>query len=258
MTTGVTIAYSNNEAMGYRQWCYYVLVGGTTYFYALADTGLGLRIFSSAITPASWTAAAQAATAWTEITTFLKQPNNDHALIGVTNLERNGRTILYATSYTGRVYAFDAATYTWLNNGFPAFSFGGNAHSLRGILPVPSSRANCLAPDGWQKATNSLNPGIAFHVGSPAVQLSLGYTGQAWNLNGAQVIANATYGCVPGKFGPLFVRSCDPGSGWPAFVPLSCSACTAAAGSYCPAGSITGAGVPCRAGSYCAGGAAQP
>jgi hypothetical protein len=262
-TTGVTIAYTNQAAMGYRGYLYVIPPGSRTYYYVLADLGFGLHVFfSSTLDAATWTPARQAAANWAELYNFHHAPNNDHALIGVTSIEVNGRTIIYASSKTGRIYSFDLLTLQWLNNGFPVFSFGGNGlsgtfHSYRGMAdaPAPDSRSIfCFTPPGYQMTSNMQNPGTAFINKNLVIINSTFSTNWARN---AQLYTSVLLGCMPGFFGPPVNSSCHSVTGWNTNYNTTCLPCTANAGFYCPPGSTMPSGVICPPGFVCPGGSSD-
>ena len=262
-TTGVTIAYSNQGAMGYRGWLYVIPPGSNTYYYVLADSGFGLHVFfSSTLTAANWSPANQAAGFWTERYNFHHAPSNDHALVGVTSVEVNGRTIVYASSKTGRIYSFDLMTQQWLNNGFPIVKFGGDGvlgsyHSFRGMAnaPAPDSRSIfCFTPPGYQMTSNIQHPGTAF------INKNMVIVGSTFSTNwapNAKLYTSVTLGCMPGFYGPTLTSTCDSRTGWNTSYIPSCVACTANAGNYCPPGSTLPSGILCPAGFVCTGGSSD-
>jgi hypothetical protein len=262
-TTGVTIAYTNQAAMGYRGYLYVIPPGSSAYYYVLADSGYGLHVhYASTLTAAAWTPALQAAGSWVELYKFHHAPNNDHALVGVTSVEVNGRTIIYVSSKTGRIYSFDLLTLQWLNNGFPVYNFGGNGllgsyHSYRGMTnaPAPDSRSIfCFTPPGYQMTSNMQNPGTAFINKNLVIVNS--YFSSNWAPN-AKLYTSVTLGCMPGFYGPQVNTTCDSLTGWSTTYTTTCTACTAASGYYCPPGSTLPSGKICPAGFVCTGASAD-
>ena len=255
--TASTAAASTSQAgLALRQWLFVVPVGQTAVYALIADAGLGLRVAKSAINyPTSPLTGGASFAANADLTTYVRVPNNDHALVGLAVLVIGGRSTAYVTSTTGSVYSFDIASLSWNNNGFSVYSTGYGS-SLRGLVaaPAPPQAASpCTAPP-----VDSATKG-AYHTGWPQGFVLAGLTsaGASWGNQSAPTYASASFGCYAGFFGALTTTACSLVSGWPAVVAPTCAPCTAVAGSYCPPFSQSPTGVLCPVGFWCAGGTAD-
>ena len=269
-----SISAQAQTGMGYRQWVYVVPAGGcaacpntatNSVLILLCDAGLGLRVMQNAgFTYPSWYVSQAAATAsqtgltnTVDVTGYVKAPNNDHALLGVMIQLVAGSTTAIVTSATGNIYSFDVSSLSWNNGGYPLYTApAGNTY--RGIMPAPRP---LNAPGTFCRSLprNSQTAG-GYDVQWPdGFVLAGSTTSGTWGTQNAPIYATASFGCYAGKWSAAYSTiTCSLTSGWPAPTAPACQACTAAAGSYCPPNSLSGAGVPCPEGNYCNGGLAQP
>jgi hypothetical protein len=273
------IAGQAQTAIGYRGWVYTVPIGGcaacantaaSSVLLIMADCAQGLRVMQNqGFNYPTWsinnvaitgTQAVAGGTNTVDVVGYNKVPNNDQALIGVMVQTVAGRTVAYVTSATGNIYSFDVSSLTWNNNGRPVYRAGPGS-SYRGIVDAPrplnATGTFCRAPP-----TDSQTAG-GFEAQWPNgyVLASLAPSGVTWGSQNAPVYASAAFGCPVGQFSASLVTlTCSTGSGWAwgSFVPPTCTACAATAGNYCPANSVSGAGVPCPQGFFCGGGNKVP
>ena len=255
------------EAMGYRQWIFTSVIGGCQacavapnagstlpqrLLYLLADAGLGLRVMQSAGSYPSLTVYTNSAT---DMQGYLRVPNNDQALIGVTVQNVAGRTVAYASSQTGNIYSFDLSSLTWNNNGFPVYK-AGLSSSYRGMVqtprPIDQAGQYCqqLPFDTQTAGSYIINWANGYALASTTT------TGATWGTQAAPIYATASFGCYAGNYSTSYSTiACNLTTGWATVTAPTCTPCTAAPGSYCPPLSTTAAGVVCTAGFACAGGA---
>lgn len=252
--TGGVMTGTPQAGLAFRQWQFVVPVGNSKIIYALiADAGLGLRVAQSTISyPADPLAGGASFAANPDLTSYVRVPNNDHALVGLTVLVIGGRSTAYVSSTTGNVYSFDIASLSWNNAGYAVYS-AGYGSSLRGLVAAPAplqAASPCTAPP-----VDSATKG-AYHSGWPQgfVLAGLASAGASWGNQSAPTYASASFGCYAGFYGALTTSVCSVVSGWPAVTAPTCQPCTAVAGMYCPPFSQSPIGVLCPVGFWCAGG----
>ena len=219
-------------SQGYRQWVFFVPVGQSLVYMALADAGLGLRISRSTITygpGVSATSPTWSSTA--DLTGYLRVPNNDQALIGVAVVEVAGRSTVYTSSQTGNIYSFDVSSLTWNNNGFPVYS-GTHWDSFRGMVwsprPIQTGTLSDCAPCSAQPIT--ADTAGAYNAGWPNgfVLAGLVRSGATWGAAQAPLYSAAYFGCYAGYYSNGYaVQTCSTvgGAGWGALTPPTCVGC---------------------------------